>query len=787
LSVGSVSVVVIKRKFTSGNLTIGNKNRTSQKADRLRSLGMVDDNKLTRRDFACNTASMAAGTAFGLTTAQLVRAGNPDRADTSVNEPVLIENDVYRLVVARNSGAVTSLFIKGMNCELISEPRLADNFRLSLPLPDYQANYIEGMQQSPKSIEQSGRTVTVRFAGMKSDRGEFPVELAYTIALDGDQVRFRAKLTNHHQQPIAEFWFPRLGGWTKFGDDRSAALATPGYTDCGHGSPIFKQFPGGQGLGAEAAEFSKDYPGAAMVMPWWSLHDQKHKRGLYLGYHDQTLRLSTWHTYLLPNSTGTSGDSFFTPEQAKGQPVGLVFSHVRYPFIRNGETFESGEFIVRVHDGDWHAAAKYYRKWFMQHFPFDKSRSWLRKQSVWFSSIIYQPEDKVIADFKTYARWCAEARHFDVNCCELIGWHQGGLERGYPDYVAEPKLGGPAGFRDVMHSVHQKQGRVLAFVNYNVLDSATDFYREKLQPYTHQDQFGATPNWMSWGESTLLARKGMNVRRHLLASIVPPITKRLEDHFVRIAEDGADGLQIDKLVVSTLLDFNALNTRKPDEALHQGLVDGIERLYRKCRAINPNFCLAAEALQDRLIPYVDVFYRAVGGFSISPLRYAFPEWTACVHVGSPRDFNGVNAAVMLGAVLCIEPQSYQASLAHPLYTELANYIKETERIRRELRNTIFTADYFDTLEAVVTEVQASPGAASGQMHWRVHGNRETGRRAIVVVNASREKRAYTWAFQHRAVGSARLYEPSCSVRQVRQGEAVVIPGERFQVLAENLS
>ncbi len=721
-------------------------------------------------------------------------------------EALLLDNDIYRISVDSASGAITSLFVKPMNSELIGEPRLADNFRICLPLPDYQCNYIDGMKQTPVSVQKSGTVLTASFAGMKSDKGQFPVELLYSVALDGDQVRFRAKLTNRDDRPISEFWFPRLGGWTQFGSDRSAALAQPGYGGCGHGSAIFKHFPGGQGLGAEAAEFSSDYPG--MVMPWWSIRDAKSNWSLYLGYHDKTARLSTWHMYLMPTSTGSPADSFFIAEQAKGRPVGLVFSHVRYPFILRGETFDTGEFIIRVHEGDWHQAAKFYRNWFMKLFPFDKSRNWLRRQSAWFTSIIYQPEDKVIADFKTYDRWCADAKRFGVDTYELIGWHKGGLERGYPEYVPEPKIGGADGFREVIKSIHQRGGRVLPFVNYNILDSATDQYRTQLKPYTHQDQFGSSPNWMGWGESTLIARKGLSVRRHLLSSIVPPIEKMLEDHFVQIARDGADGLQIDKVVVSTALDFNPMNKLKPDEALNQGLVDGIERVYRKCRAVNPDFCLASEALQDRLIPYVDVYYRAAGGLNISPLRYAFPEWTSCLHVGAPQDFNGVNAAVMLGAVICMEPFTYQGSMADPLYEELSRYIQETERIRKELLDTIFCGDYFDMLDASVIEVSMTPKAAtapapppeddriipagsatlqgfySGQMHWRVHGHLQTGRRAIVVINTSKDQRYYTWQFKHHDVQSALLYEPFRPVREIKQADGVRISGERFHVVVE---
>jgi hypothetical protein len=134
----------------------------------------------------------------------------------------------------------------------------------------------------------------------------------------------------------------------------------------------------------------------------------------------------------------------------------------------------------------------------------------------------------------------------------------------------------------------------------------------------------------------------------------------------------------------------------------------------------------------------------------------------------------------LGAALCIEPQCYQAPLTHPLYEDLARYIQESERIRGELRDTIFTGDYLDTL---VSSVRETP-IPSGQIHWRVHANLQSGKRAIVVVNASPEKRTYTWGFLNRKVKTAWLYEPFCARREVEQGKAVAIPGERFQVIVE---
>ncbi|HPO16521.1 MAG TPA: DUF6259 domain-containing protein [Candidatus Hydrogenedentes bacterium] len=710
--------------------------------------------------------------------------------DTSASL-VTIENDYFSIGVNSNSGVIESLVVKSLSIELIEEQRLAANFRIGLPLPEYGANYIDGEKQHVASVKASKKQIDVRFEAMTSERGEYPIELNYSIMLDGDTIKFRAKLTNPTEYPIAEFWFPRIGGWTNFGKSGMPMTAIPHYTSCGHSTPLFQWFPGGRGLGAEAAEFSTSYPG--MVMPWWDLYNAEMDRGLYMGYHDITFRLSTWHTYLYPTTSGRPDRTWMTPEEAGGAPVGLVFSHVRYPYIKSGETLESGEFILRLHQGDWHKASLGYREWFLEHFPFDKSDSWLRKESAWFTSILYQPEDKIIADYKTYDQWTQDAHACGIHCNELIGWDKGGIERDYPAYVPEEKLGGWQGFLELMHSINGHGDKVLVFANYNVMDCNTEWYRNELQAYTHQDTFGKTPNWMAWGESTLTARLGLSVRRHMLASVVPEFEKILEKQFVEIAKSGANGLQIDKVVAGSALDFNPRNTLKPDVALCEGLVQAMGRAREACRAVNPDFCFASEASQDRLIPFVDVFYRNAAGNDIAPLRYVFPEWTACQHVSAPLDFNGVNGAVLTGAVICMEPDSYQNTLGNPQYRTIGGYIKEVQRLRTELADIVFLGKYYDTMDARIKEVTAGQGepspkyvpANAAALPYRVHGHCKTDQRAIAVSNTSANDRLYFWEFLTGNVTEADLYEPFQPVRTVKNGEPVSIKGQTVQILVEH--
>jgi hypothetical protein len=690
---------------------------------------------------------------------------------------VILENNKIAIEIDARTGAITSFRVKGTPCDLIGEKRLVDNFRLCVPLEGYLCNYIDGMKQTPSSVSKDGETVYIQYSGMKGEKGSYDISLRCSITLEEDRVIFKSKLENNCGHKISEFWFPRLGGWTGLFSGRDAKLAMPGYTSCGHNFSLFRNYPGRKNLGSEAAEFAGDYP--EMVMPWWDIYDSETNTGLYMGYHDKTFRYSTWHTYLFPDVSRSVQDTWLDSREIGGAPVGLVFSHVRYPFIGRGETFETGEFVIRVHAGDWHDGAKFYREWFMKHFPFDKSKSWLRKKSAWFSAILYQPEDRVITDYKGFGQWCRDAQEYGVECCELLGWDKGGIERDYPAYVPEEKLGGKEGFKNLLKEIKNDGGKCLVFVNYNVLDGASDWFRNDLKKYQHQDEFGQTPNWMGWGESTLIARRSLSVRRHVLSSVVPGMTDILEDYFVKIAEDGADGLQIDKLCVGSALDFNPLNTEKPDVALCEGLVQAIGRLLEKCRKVNPEFCIASEAVQDRLIPYVDVYYRNSDADNISPLRVVFPEWTSCQHISAPEDYNGIHGAVLTGSVIDVEPEMYSGTLKSPLWLKTANHIREVERIRKELQDIIFLGNYFDTAGAGVT-VKSQAGSLS----YRVHGRIADDKRAITIMNSSGSPKSYSWEFTHKEVKHARLYSPFEPVRTVTSGTVLEISSEGLHILVE---
>ena len=222
-----------------------------------------------------------------------VQAASNNESNVNPQKQLMLENDNFSLAIDTASGAITSFIVKKNNCDLIGEKRLKANFRICLPLKDYQCNYIEGTEQKPAEVTKDGDKVTVKFDGMSSPKGKFPIKLTYTIALNGDQIVFHSKLTNNSKDAISEFWFPRLGGWTNFGDDRDSAMQFQSYQKTSNYS-LFNGFPGrGELRPPKPLNGTQIYPGTQMPwnflglqMPWIDIYNSKSDTGLYLGYHD---------------------------------------------------------------------------------------------------------------------------------------------------------------------------------------------------------------------------------------------------------------------------------------------------------------------------------------------------------------------------------------------------------------------------------------------------------------------------------------------------------------------
>lgn len=620
----------------------------------------------------------------------------------------VVETPQATLRLSEQSGDLVGLHWKNPDLEVIQEPRLGENFRILLPQKGYEANYFNSRDQHVSRIETGADGIVCSYDSLRNERETAPLKVRYRIqAVDG-QIHFSIAVDNPTDRLLAEVMYGIVGGQQGIGNRLDTESMVPGSNS--NLSPVLFSrfrpgyFGGGGNFGIPYDAMSFTYP-YAMSMGWIDIYNSKSGIGYYYANQDAETRLTLLNVELHPYAKGAEIEDNWPSgsELLDGEPEGLTMGWVNLPYLSNG-TFTSGPVALEVHKGDWHQASSIYRSWFDQHFTVRRAPDWLRKENAWQSIILSNSEDVVAHRFTELPKLAADAKKYGITTFEILGWDIGGIDRGYPQYQPDPRLGTPEEFRDALAKMRAMGVHPLIFTNVDVADTATPLFRDQLRQYAVEGRWAPDWHMLGWGEGTIGARAGLSPSNMTLVSPAHPEFRKMEmDQYLQLVRDGADGFQIDKSNGSGLLDFNKQLPVSPDKSLFAGNLETFAELLPAARAINPDFALAGEVWSDRALPYIDVSYMRMGTIDIgSPvLKYTFPEWTATIFGTTPGDYNEMNNGMRYGFVWDLAPRHYNASVDEPLTRPLARYVSELIRIRKQYEDLLFLGRFNDTMGATV--------------------------------------------------------------------------------------
>jgi len=697
---------------------------------------------------------------------------------------VKIEDRHYSLDIEAQTGAARSLMDKASGLELIAEPRLAESFRLLLPLPDLEANYILGTEQSPPVIEETEIGACLRWDGpLTNANGRFDLSVSVSIELSQGEIRSTIRVENRAAHALAEVWHAGLGGLMGLGNRKTTRTLIPDWGVGAH-QDLFQRFPESMGVGSGGGmrfpEFYVSYPNR-LSMPWMDIYSLESNRGVYYACHDPTPRVNTLRFEMHPGlARNRLSGNWPSDEEIEAQrddyPPGLIMHWVHMPYTRPGGTFESPPVVLRFHEGDWHTAAGIYRSWFRSQFPVrGPEESWLRKEQAVQDAMFLLPEGNVMLTFKDIPRWAKGAKHFGAGTVMISGWNVGGHDNQYPDYTPDPRLGTWEELEEAIQECHRMGVRVLFFTNIQAVDCSTRDYESRLHRYRVMNARGQT-RAAGWGMGTLGARIGLTC---------PPISycdpgfpeyrEEIVERMRKLAEIGADGVHYDKVGAGDL-DFNPDLPLPVDQAHPTGIIKCMEETLAACRAVRPDFCLGVESHWDRMLSYCDAWWLWYDMLDHVPvMKYTFPEFFPTFAVVQPWDYNNVNNAVRYGYQLLVGPVRYSASMSDEQSRPISTYIREVGRIREELKETILFGDFLDDLEVTVE--------AGEHVKYSTHRHPGTGKRACVLVNLAETEQEAEIAFEG-APGPARVYRPFEETQTVELPATLSIPGERLAIIVE---
>lgn len=286
-----------------------------------------------------------------------------------------IEDDRYAVEVSRKNGAITRIYDKKGDLDLIREPRLATGFKYTLPIPGkepwqaLEANYVISNEQRHPGIKVDGTRMTLSWdAPMKSTcGGDVNSPTTMTIELRADGVLMNMKVDNMTPYKVGEVFFPMLGGIHGIGrntrDLKATEFVKPLADGATSASKIFHVFGNMSWLGDQGAEQFYSYPAGSQV--WVGFNAPKLERAVYIGAHDPADRPLVARLELYPGNSATirNDGNWPRPEELRGQPMGVNFSFVHFAETPAGTAYDAAPVLLRFHEGGPSQARVIYEAW----------------------------------------------------------------------------------------------------------------------------------------------------------------------------------------------------------------------------------------------------------------------------------------------------------------------------------------------------------------------------------------------------------------------------------------
>lgn len=687
-----------------------------------------------------------------------------------------LENDHYLVEVRPPNGVIVRIRDKERGLELLQEPRLADNFRFSLPIrrefawQSTEANFILGKDQRLTSHRQTGSRLELTWSGpLKSVLGKrHPVSATMTIELVGDELRFGFTIRNASKLEIGEVYYPILGGSLGLGDTtevrRQTELVLPGSLDI-RTAKVFHTFANMSWLGVLGPEQFYSYPDH-LSMPWMQFYNPTLNRSVYFGAHDPVVRYKVVQLEMSPGVSGSRAEGNWPrPKELNGAPAGVKFCFVQFPYQPARQTFEATPVVLRCHDGDWREAGRLYGSWLGAQSNLNQPRSdWM-----WRTPAFQQCE---AVPFKDLARWARQASEAGVRSLLLNRWTTGGTGNAIPRFDPDPRLGTREEFAEAICQCHALGVKVAVVVNLPPARQLDEVYRTEFHRYACEDRWGIPYTSLGVFEaSPLTGGFGAGERRVWLNPGHPGLRQELVGQMKTLAGLGVDGVQFQDFFARPL-DFNPTVGRTPDRASWEGGLDCLRDILETCRVVQPDFAISTDAVWDRPLGLSQVC--SAEARDRCALRTAFPFWRPAFTVTDDDELGTINNALRYRARLRIAPADGQA-LGGAATASIRSYLRVVLAAREILIHTL--------LEGEPAETNAI--RFSGAAKWSVFRNPTSGLRTAVLVNPRAETISVEFTgFAPPAGQPVRLWLPTRATTNLTAPARFAILGRQLALLSE---
>ena len=640
---------------------------------------------------------------------------------------IVLENGVLKAEFDGKTGALTSLVSKATKWRIQNRPELAMSFKMQVPLPERRNNLVIGTEQKLDSVQhdKAKKKVVFTWKKLKPQHCEaLDISMTATVTLTEEGLIFDAEIDNRAEGHVVEaLWYPCLGDVPM--PDENEPLWNM-YCHCSmERKPLLPRFQNEQGywgFDGQIQEAKTPFNPFVLIA--------SDKQGLYAGCHDEKLKwLVQYFFELWPGHEDSLTWRAPSAREIGGKPVHMQFSAVQMPYLKAGAKWRMSPIILKPYIGTWHKGADTYRKWLKTWLKRAPSPEWTRDVRSWLQIHINSPEDELRYQYKELVDIGRECAKHGVKAIQLVGWNNGGQDRGNPSHDTDPRLGTIEEFKEAIRQIHEMGVKVVLFNKYTWVDTSTEWYRDELHKFVAQDPYGNPYHHNGYEYQTPAQFAEINVREfepmcHLSARWRKIACREFEKNF----QYGAAGMLYDEA-------FHHGRARYCFDPNHGHdvpafIFDADNTLAEEFRAISasrdPDFLFSGEALfQQQWLQYSLSYFRIYEGH-VAGQRYIDPWCNLMVAVQGFDDRDKINLCLLYRYIISYEPYNFKGRPDDfPLTIE---YGKKVDALRRRYSEYLWDAEYRDILGAEVT-VDGGPHTP-----YSVFVQPGSGRRAVAIAN-----------------------------------------------------
>ncbi|OGV64462.1 MAG: hypothetical protein A3K19_21270 [Lentisphaerae bacterium RIFOXYB12_FULL_65_16] len=472
--------------------------------------------------------------------------------------------------------------------------------------------------QATPRIEVGADEITLTYPQLRCHLGTLDIALVMRVRIDAGELCWRMTIDNHSDIMVSEAWYPLIGGLADLADNPAAQwLAWPNGAGLRIPDPRrWVRQAHSRYCGADQFEIvaKTHYPYPA-GMSWCDLHTEN--SGLFLACLDDRFR-----------------NGFLTAMLESDE---LTLGYIKHPLIHKGQRWESPPYVVAAHAGDWRWGARRYRRWADTWLQLPTPPAWLTTWFGWQRTILEHQYGEVLWTYNQIEELCRHAQTAGLDTLHILGWWRGGMDRGYPDYDCDDRLGGEAAFRKAIQAVRAAGVRVMPYINGRLLDVTSPYFKEHGARLAARTLIGTEyrENYPFWGRGSLVSGLGrLQVQHGIPCAACEEWWDEVEKIVRQVVDYGTDGILIDQIggMLDRLCFAEGHGHDRPDEAFTTASNHFLARLRRHIKADHPDFALGTEHFTDMTAQHFDYIHGCghgfhPGGHAFPALtRYAFPEF-----------------------------------------------------------------------------------------------------------------------------------------------------------------